>query len=243
MENVICKANIWSKLNKVLVVVPLILSIIFAAAWFIPVREKKDDYSYFYVIDKYNIFGYQLKHEYYDLDDEFDESHINYGKGKYYLGAYPVAIVCIGLVWLLIVNNSAKKCSLQLDERGVKGQRKTVFSSAQLNLPIEKVDNIGVTDSLFNKLTGGKTVSVRSASGVVKFPWVHNADEFVEKTLAQIEEFKKHQKLDQPATVLQNDAGNQSIVGKIADLKNLLDQGVLTQEEFDKKKEELLNKM
>ena len=44
--------------------------------------------------------------------------------------------------------------------------------------------------SLFNILSGGKTVVLHTASGVIKFPWVQNADEFVDATLAKIEEAK-----------------------------------------------------
>ena len=76
----------------------------------------------------------------------------------------------------------------------------------------------------------------------MRFPWVQNADEFVEKTLAQIEEFKKNEMTNQPAAP-ENNAGAQTIADKMTDLKKLLDQGILTQEEFDRKKQDLLDKM
>lgn len=115
---------------------------------------------------------------------------------------------------------------------------------------MDKIDNIMVTENIINKIQGGKTVAVRSSSGLVKFPWVQNADEFVKLTLAEIEKYNQSLKnVDQ--NLVSAIAGNsvqkaqpeKSAAQKIKDLKELLDSGLITQDEFDAKKKDLLDKM
>ncbi|MBR6044272.1 MAG: SHOCT domain-containing protein [Ruminococcus sp.] len=104
------------------------------------------------------------------------------------------------------------------------------------------------SSTLYNKLTGGNTVAIRSASGLIKFPWVQNAEEFVNATLAKIEEYKKTVKKDNQElikAVAETAAApaNTSSASKIKEIKELLDQGLISQEEFDAKRKELLEKM
>jgi uncharacterized membrane protein YdbT with pleckstrin-like domain len=146
---------------------------------------------------------------------------------------------------------TSDNCSLCLTENGINGNRKKLFSNKQLNLPIDKVDNIMVSESIFDKMHGGRTVAVRSTSGLIKFPWVQNSEEFVNKTLAKIEEFKQKVKEDNQSLVSAvvqnaantNNSNNSSAATKIKELKELLDSGIISQEEFDTKKKELLDKM
>ncbi|RGH34619.1 SHOCT domain-containing protein [Ruminococcus sp. AM43-6] len=115
---------------------------------------------------------------------------------------------------------------------------------------MDKIDNIMVTENLINKMDGGKTVAIRSASGLIKFPWVQNADEFVNATLAEIEKYNQSLKnVDQnlvsaiSGNSVQKAQPEKSAAQKIKDLKELLDSGLITQDEFDAKKKDLLDKM
>ena len=142
------------------------------------------------------------------------------------------------------------RCSLELTNKGLSGQRKKIFSTIQLQLPMDKIDNIMVIENARSKSYGGKTVSIRSASGLIKFPWVQNADEFVRVTLAEIEKYNQSLK-NVDKNLVSAIAGNsalkaqpqQSAAQKIKDLKELLDSGIITQDEFDTKKKDLLDKM
>lgn len=124
-----------------------------------------------------------------------------------------------------------------------------MFSTKALKLPIDKIDNIMVSEGIFDKLFSGKTVSVRSASGIVKFAWVKNADEFVQATLDKIEDYKQttikednKNLISAVANSAQANAGGSS-AEKLKELKELLDSGIISQEDFDAKKQDLLSKM
>jgi hypothetical protein len=174
---------------------------------------------------------------------------------KFYGGTLFLSLLVTAVVFLLpiilrkIRNHIARNCSLSLDENGISGNRKKLFSNAQLNLPIDKVDNISISESIFDKLRGGKTVAIRSASGVIKFPWVQNADEFVNCTLARIEEFKNSVRAENQRLVsavaqnTQTNSADRSSAEKIKELKSLLDDGLISQDEFDSKRRELIEKM
>lgn len=165
------------------------------------------------------------------------------------LPIYFIVFVLPILLYLLKIYR-ANRCSLVLTDKGLSGQCKKIFSTAQLQLPMDKIDNIMVTENLINKIDGGKTVAIRSASGLIKFPWVQNADEFVNATLAEIEKYNQSLKnVDQnlvsaiSGNSVQKAQPEKSAAQKIKDLKELLDSGLITQDEFDAKKKDLLDKM
>lgn len=175
-----------------------------------------------------------------------------YYRYEYYFIVLPIDFIVFVLPALLYISKiyRANRCSLVLTDKGLSGQRKKIFSTAQLQLPMDKIDNIMVTENIINKIDGGKTVAVRSASGLIKFPWVQNADEFVNATLAEIEKYNQSLKnVDQNlvsaivGNSVQKAQPEKSAAHKIKDLKELLDSGLITQDEFDAKKKDLLDKI
>lgn len=145
----------------------------------------------------------------------------------------------------------ANRCTLTLTEKQICGQLKTLFGKKQIQIPIEKLDNIMTTSGFMDKLRSGETICVSSNSGMVKFHYVQNADEFVQAALKRIEEVKRSQPAAapqadpvqhaQPAPV-QNVSGSDAME-KINSLKQMLDSGLISQEEFDEKKKDILSKM
>lgn len=159
-----------------------------------------------------------------------------------------IVLMIVWIVWGIRCKIVSSRCALNLTDSGISGSRATLFSVKNLDLPIDKVDSIMRSSTLYNKLTGGNTVAIRSASGLIKFPWVQNAEEFVNATLAKIEEYKKTVKKDNQElikAVAETAAApaNTSSASKIKEIKELLDQGLISQEEFDAKRKELLEKM
>lgn len=152
-----------------------------------------------------------------------------------------ILLFLLGLFLPAIISSTAKHiangCSLSLTKGGIQGVRKTLFSSKNLQLPIEKVDSIMVSKSIFNLIGGGKTVAIRSNSGLVMFPWVQNADDFVAATLQRIETFKKN---TTPSSKPASDGA--SLSNKLKELQSLKEQGILTEEQFEAKKQELIAK-
>lgn len=134
----------------------------------------------------------------------------------------------------------ARCCTLSVMEKGVYGERKTLFSMRTIQLPIEKVDNIMVIEGFMDKIRGGKTVAIRSNSGLVKFPWCHNADEFVAATMQRIEVFKKENSGAATPAPAAPSVPAASLTEKLQELQSLKEQGILTEEQFEAKKQQLL---
>ena len=154
-----------------------------------------------------------------------------------------IGIIVLPIIMRKIADYMARQCSLSLTEKSVTGNKKTLFSNQVLKLPIDKVDAIMASHSFLDTLRGGDTLLIRSASGVIKFPWVQNANDFVNKTLARIEEYKHSVKAALNNTANNSNSDGSSSAARIKELKDLLDSGLITQEEFDSKRKELLNKM
>lgn len=144
---------------------------------------------------------------------------------------------------------ASKKCSLVLDDKGITGRKSGFFTGKEIKLPTDKIDSITIQNGLFDRIFCGKTIAVRSNSGLVKFPWIQNADEFVDATLAKIEEFKQSVKDENNNLVSAminnsgNNSGSSSAAQQIKEIKDLLDNGLISQEEFEAKRKELLDKI
>ncbi|MBQ8921400.1 MAG: SHOCT domain-containing protein [Oscillospiraceae bacterium] len=146
-----------------------------------------------------------------------------------FLGAivYMIVFLIIGFA----AAHSAKATSLALTDKYIVG---SLRKQNNMKIPLEHVDNLVVKAG--NEF-GGKKIEIRSASGLIAFPYVHNADEFVDAALAQIDAVKNG-KQAAPAS-----AAAASSTDKIRDLKKLLDDGLISQEEFEAKRKELLANM
>lgn len=152
------------------------------------------------------------------------------------IGAVLMALFIAMFAWKLFNQELPSKCSLELTSDGINGRIKVIGSTSDLRLPIEKIDSLFVKSSLMDKFRGGKTLGIRSNTGVIKFVCVQNADAFVTAANKAIEESKKANKeVPSPlTTIVQNTSDADELK------KYLLDNGVITQEEFDAKKKQLL---
>lgn len=157
------------------------------------------------------------------------------------IGVFTLPVIIITLSHLYTAKNS----SLILTETGISGARGKMTSDSELNLPIDKIDSIFIHNGVMDKLEGGKTLMIRSVSGVIKFPWVQNAEEFRDAVTTKIEEYKNSIRNDNKkfiSAVVNNASGGGS-AQKIKELKELLDQGLISQDEFEAKRKELLSKI
>ena len=153
----------------------------------------------------------------------------------------PIVLVIIPLVILLIEKNIAKCCKLELTEGHIEGRLKTTFGKKNLQMPIDHVDSVMTSSGLWDKLRGGETLLISSNSGLIKFHYVQNAEEFAAAAMKRIGEVKKTAPAADPAPA-QNVSGSDAME-KINSLKQMLDSGLITQEDFDKKKADILSKM
>ncbi len=213
-EKLICKADIKCKVSKVFL---LIIGLLYLS-WFIPV-ERSSGWG------TCNLYGYY---------SEWNEYSI--------ITVVLIILLAFILLNILLIIVNSKRCDLSLYDNKLKGNIKKIISSASLDLPINKIDNIMIKDGFIDKLFGGRTIEIRSASSVMKFHYIQNAQEFADLSLSHIEQYKKNASAEK-APVIAANSNNTSIAAQIKELKELLDSEIISQEEFDAKKQELLSKM
>lgn len=133
------------------------------------------------------------------------------------------SIVCV-LVWIYYF--SISKMQLIVTNKRVYGK---IAFGKQVDLPLDSISAVG-TSIL-------KGIAVCTSSGKINFLGISNRDEIYEeikKILADRQEIKV--KTTAPTNITQA----QSSADELKKFKELLDSGVITQEEFDAKKKQLL---
>ena len=140
------------------------------------------------------IFGIKLS---YKIDsghgyiaDRNSDKCIKYSHSKSYAGGKMVLIITIIASLLLVLKAFlpmiiAKRCSLALSADKIEGQLKNTFGKKNLQMPIDHLDSVMTANSLMDKLRGGETIIVSSNSGIIRFHYVQNAEEFTACTGAE----------------------------------------------------------
>ena len=157
------------------------------------------------------------------------------------VGVFAVPFIVAGIIILITIminryaENVSSICELYLTETQICGVLKTIFGEKELRIPLEKLDNISLRNSVVDKIIGGKKLCILSNSGTVRFPYVQNSDEFMKTTFEQLEE-RKNKARNKTAT----ESAKNEPVDELKKYKELLDSGIITQEEFDAKKKQIL---
>lgn len=253
MKEVICRANIYtfhSDLIKIFVrwgsiicmtLLPLFLILI------IPVRDEGNPLTGHHYV---NVIGLEVV----EVNEDETEIEILPYCGveardnitKIIKALFVILLVSFipaiyKLLFMKIYNYIAQKCYLELYEDELVGVNTTLFSRKTLKLPIERVDSISIEHTIINKIMGGPTVVICSSSGKIKFNWVQNAQEFMDKVFETINQYKTSIASNSSKSEINSNAQNEDAIEKIIKLKNLLDQGVITQEEFEAQKKKLFS--
>ena len=111
-------------------------------------------------------------------------------------------------------------------------------------MPIDHLDNVMTSNGFMDKVRGGETLLISSNSGLIKFHYVQNAEEFAQAAMKRIGEVNNSAPsapASAPAPV-QNVSGSDAME-KINSLKQMLDGGLISQEDFEAKKADILSKM
>ena len=244
-EKVICRAYFKASMTPLAWVFTVLWWIIGGVGYYVTgplLREGTDDGKH---VREY-IWGIEWRyhhefHSYYGIDYGIETMDEEYPL-LHALGiAITVIVFVLPVVIFLIRMFIAKRCKLELTEGQIEGQLKTTFGKKKLQIPIDHLDNVMTSSGFWDKVRGGETLLISSNSGLIKFHYVHNADEFAQAAMKRIDEVKKSATVPQAAPV-QSVSGS-DVVEKISSLKQMLDSGLITQVEFDQKKQELLSKM
>lgn len=147
--------------------------------------------------------------------------------GSLYLGI-GLVVITVALFYFYFY---IAKMEIVVTDKRVYG--KTSFGK-QVDLPLDSISSVGT--SAF------EGISVGTSSGCIKFLGISNRDkiyEAIKKILADRQ--SKEVKVTAPTpTPVTNITQAQSSADEIKKFKELLDSGIITQEEFDAKKKQLL---
>ena len=133
-----------------------------------------------------------------------------------------LAGITIGIIYL-----ANRNCELQVTENNVKG--KTLFGK-EVVLPLYMISAYSTRSFL-------SVISVATASGVTQFSLIQNYKE-IGAVLAQ--KINERQQNTATATATIAPQLQSTPIDDLKKLKELLDMGIITQEEFDAKKKELI---
>lgn len=129
--------------------------------------------------------------------------------GLFLLGAWLKGIL---LCWLLLIPTVKaiiatvrfKHIELAVTTKRVIGKI-GVASTQALDAPLNKIQNVGVTQPFFGKLFNYGTVTVTTAAGEFKFGAIKQADAFKRMVMSQIDQFEEDrikQQADQMAKAM-----------------------------------------
>ncbi len=134
-------------------------------------------------------------------------------------------LLVVGII-LLVIYRANCQCELCITEDNVKG--KTLFGK-EVVLPLSMVSSYATEEHL-------STISIATSSGITKFVLIKNYKE-MSQVLSEL--ISKKQKGTESAATANQPSGNS--LDDIVKLKSLLDAGIITQEEFEAKKKQLLD--
>ena len=132
-----------------------------------------------------------------------------------------IASIVIGIIYL-----ANRKCELQITENNVKG--KTLFGK-EVVLPLYMISAYSTRKLL-------SVVAVATASGITKFSLIENYEEIGDVLSQLINQRQRNTQVESNQSSPKSDS-----IDDLLKLKTLLDSGIITQEEFDAKKKQLLD--
>ena len=161
-------------------------------------------------------------------DNGFDEAFNNESGGNASQILLIFAASCLflgGILWFIYWAHS--KCEISITEKNVKG--KTLFGK-EVVLPLYMVSAYSTRKFL-------STIAVATSSGITKFTLIENYAE-IGNILSQ--KINERQENTTQQTTVSAPAAQPSAMDDLKKLKDLLDAGIITPEEFDAKKKQLL---
>ena len=212
-EKILIKSELDKKVKAFLQIAPLVL---FGIAALISI-----------------LLVFPQQHRFYStyFDEYFYETFMGWDR-VFYFGDHTMLFIwfLIGCICLLgaivigIIYLVNRKCELQITENNVKGK---TFFGKEVVLPLYMVSAYSTRKFL-------SVIAVATASGITKFSLIGNYKEIGDVLSKKINERQQNTE-----TATKQTAEN-AAMDDILKLKSLLDSGIITQEEFDAKKKQLL---
>lgn len=221
-KEIITGDNIFKKTVEKVLKITFIVTVVLAIISFISCNIRDN-----YFEERMKIFKEQLKVGW--SSEEYKQSEEKYkkldNKCDFWWDTYQNTMHCaIGTgaitVVLLIFKFYASKMKIVVTNKRVYGVARF---GKRVDLPIDLISAVGTC--MF------KGIIVSSSSGKIRFLLINNRDE-IHKTISNLLITRQDKK---------QVVNNTSTTDELMKYKELLDSGVITQEEFDAKKKQLLN--
>jgi uncharacterized membrane protein YdbT with pleckstrin-like domain len=159
-----------------------------------------------------------------------------------------VLVVYIGLaIWLVVQPVLTWWTSLYVLTTERLMTRRGLVSKSGIEIPLENITNVNFSQSMIERMIGAGDLLVESAgtSGQSKFKDIPHPDIFQTELYRAREErtlylSRGHTPPPEPATSERGGAANAEAIQKLAELR---DQGHITQEEYEAKRQQLLDDM
>lgn len=212
-EKILIKSRMNQNVRNFLKYAPIVC---FGIAAFISILlaipQNKTVYSYYFGSYEIRIVGWaHIFH--------FDSDYIMYFIWFVLASLCLITSIVLGIIYL-----ANKNCELQITETSVKG--KTLFGK-EVVLPLYMV-------SAYSTRKWLSVVSIATASGITKFSLIENYQEIGNVLSQLINQRQKNTQTDSTPS------SKSEPMDDLVKLKSLLDSGIITQEEFDAKKKQLL---
>ena len=146
-------------------------------------------------------------------------------------------------IFSAVCRKVCKNTSLTVSKEQIVGSYSSFLSKKTLQMPIEKIDNLSVSSNLLDKIRTGKTLELRTASGVIKLHFVQNPQEVVNTAMKQIEDIRGKQERARIISQSVASLATASAADKLQELATMKESGLITQEEFEQKRQDILEKM
>lgn len=152
-------------------------------------------------------------------DESFVETYLfpQGGEGSAVFFWLALVLIIIGVYFLL----KMKTCEITVTDKRVYGR---ASFGKLVDLPLDKISSVGVGFP--------KCVAVATSSGIIKF-WLINNQDDVYRAISSLLQSRQEPK----ESVI---VSEKSEAEEIKKFKELLDQGIISKEEFDSKKKQLL---
>lgn len=152
-----------------------------------------------------------------------------------------VVLICLPFCVDGIYKRQCKNTEITVSESKVYGFYNSFLFKKSLEMPIEKIDNMTARTGIADKLRSGSTLNICSSSSVIRVHFIHNADEVISATMKRIEEIKKSSK----NVVVQSFSSDNtlSVSEKLKELAQMKEQELITEDEYNKKREEIIAKI
>ena len=136
-------------------------------------------------------------------------------------------MVFMGIIYIILIIANHSGAGLYVTDKRVYG--KTVFG-VRIDIPIDSVSAVSLVSS---------GISVSSSSGRINFAYLDEKNE-VFRVLSELIIRRQNERNEMINRASANNVQTQSSADELKKFKELLDMGVITQEEFDAKKKQLL---